>query len=148
MDPAVEFKPVLELPPGIDDLRIEASSAGFRFMEKLVSEWESQANRFDRPGEMLAGAFQNAQLVAVGGLNIDPYANDPSIARLRHLYVLRRVRRQRVGSHIVHHVLDSARTSFASVRLFTDTAEAAAFYEKLGFARANSPTATHIVRFR
>lgn len=148
MDPSIGFQPLLELPPGIDALRTEAASAGFRFMEKLVSEWESQANRFDRPGEMLAGAFQNEQLVAVGGLNIDPYANDPSVARIRHLYVLSRVRRQKVGSHIARHLLDSARKSFASVRLFTDTAEAAAFYEKLGFARANSPSATHFVRFR
>ncbi|WP_283195189.1 GNAT family N-acetyltransferase [Rhizobium sp. AN80A] len=148
MDLVIELKAVLELPPDIEVLRIEASSAGFRFMDKLVNEWESQANRFDKHGERLMCAFHNAQLVAVGGLNIDPYVDDPSIARLRHLYVLERIRRQGVASRVARHLLDSARTSFSGVRLFTDTAEAAALYEKLGFARANSVNATHIIRFR
>ena len=148
MDSVIEFELVRELPLGIEILRAEALRAGFRFMDKLVSEWESGANRFDMPGEMLFGAFADARLVAIGGLNIDPYANDPSVARLRHLYVLSRVRRQKVGSRIARHLLDTARTSFASVRLFTDTAEAGAFYAKLGFARTHSPNATHIFKFR
>ncbi|WP_018899347.1 GNAT family N-acetyltransferase [Rhizobium sp. 2MFCol3.1] len=145
---AIELKPVLELPADIELLRIEASTAGFRFMEKLVKEWESKANRFDKKGEMLIGAYHNARLVAVGGLNIDPYVDDPSIARLRHLYVLKPIRRQGVASSIARYLLDTARTSFSGVRLFTDTAEAAALYEKLGFTRANCVNATHIIRFR
>jgi GNAT superfamily N-acetyltransferase len=148
MEPAIEIKPLLELPPGIEVLRAEASSGGFRFIEKLVNEWASNANRFDRPGEILASAFQNGQLVAVGGLNIDPYADNITVARLRHLYVLKNVRRRGVASNVARYLLDAARTSFDSVRLFTDTAEAAALYHALGFAPAKSTSATHIIRFR
>lgn len=108
MKPSIEIKTVLDLPPGIEALRIEASSAGFRFMEKLTKEWETQTNRFDKPGELLAGAFQNGQLVAIGGLNIDPYAGDITIARLRHLYVLKRIRRQGVASRLARYLLDKA----------------------------------------
>lgn len=148
MKPSIEIKTVLDLPPGIEALRIEASSAGFRFMEKLTKEWETQTNRFDKPGELLAGAFQNGQLVAIGGLNIDPYAGDITIARLRHLYVLKRLRRQGVASRLARYLLDKAPTSFASVRLFTDTVEAAALYERLGFTRTKSASATHIIKLR
>ncbi|MFK0382835.1 GNAT family N-acetyltransferase [Agrobacterium sp. NPDC090273] len=148
MEPAIEIKPVLELPPGIEGLRAEASSAGFRFIEKLVNEWESNANRFDRPGEILAGAFQNGQLVAVGGLNIDPYVEDITVARLRHLYVLKDFHRRGVASNVARYLLDAARRSFDTVRLFTDTAEAAALYDALGFTPAKSTSATHIIRFR
>lgn len=58
MEPTIEIKPVLELPPDIEVLRAEASNEGFRFMEKLVNEWESNANRFDRPGEILRVLFK------------------------------------------------------------------------------------------
>jgi GNAT superfamily N-acetyltransferase len=146
MDLSVEIRRVLELPSSIDALRIEASKEGFRFMEKLVDEWNSEANRFDKPGEIFAGAFQNGRLVAVGGLNVDPYMEDIAIARLRHLYVLKRVRRKGVASSLVRYLLDMARTSFTAVRLFTDTPEAAAFYETLGFSRLKSATATHTTR--
>ncbi|MGO6744395.1 GNAT family N-acetyltransferase [Rhizobium ruizarguesonis] len=135
-------------PPGIEALRAEASRAGFRFIEKLVNEWESNANRFDGPGEILAGASQNGQLVAVGGLNIDAYAEDITVARLRHLYILKNVRRRGVASSVARYLLDAARTSFDSVRLFTDTAEAAALYDALGLAQAKSTSATHIIRFK
>lgn len=129
----------------MDELRREASDEGFRFLDKLVNEWNSEANRFDRPGELLVGAFQNDRLAAVGGLNIDPYLKDITVARLRHLYVLKSVRRKGVASCLVRHLVDKARISFKTVRLFTDTSEAAAFYESLGFARSASSPATHIM---
>ena len=58
MKPSIEIKTVLDLPPGIEALRIEAYSAGFRFMEKLTTEWETQTNRFHKPGELLAAHFR------------------------------------------------------------------------------------------
>lgn len=146
MDLSGEIRRILTLPPDIEDLRIEATSEGFRFMEKLVNEWKSAANRFDEPGEIFAGAFENKRLVAVCGLNIDPYMADSSVARLRHLYVLKSVRRKGVASSLVRYLLDIAGMSFTNVRLFTDTTDAAIFYETLGFSRSKSSTASHILR--
>jgi GNAT superfamily N-acetyltransferase len=128
-------------------LRAEAPSAGFRFIEKLVNEWdERQSLRSARRD--FGGRFSNGQLVAVGGLNIDPYTEDITVARLRHIYVLKNVRRRGVASNVARYLLDAARTSFDSVRLFTDTAEAATFSDALGFAPAKSTHATHAIRFR
>jgi GNAT superfamily N-acetyltransferase len=142
----LEIRRFLHLPPNIAQLRDEATNEGFRFMEKLVNEWDSQVNRFDKPGELFVGAFQNNRLVAVGGLNIDPYLNDITVARVRHLYVLRSVRRMGVASGLVRSLIDKAQISFKAVRLFTDTKEAAEFYETLGFARSTALTAAHIMR--
>ena len=99
---SAEIMRLEELPLGIEALRAEAARDGFRFIEKLMNEWQSGANRFDAPGEVLIGAFQNESLVAVCGLNIDPYAGDSAVGRLRHLYVLKSARRQRLGSATFH----------------------------------------------
>ena len=137
-----------DLPCDLEALRVESTIDGFRFVDKLVIEWLSAANRFDAPGEALIGAFQNERLVAVCGLNIDPYAGDNAVGRLRHLYVLKSARRHGIASAMVGHLLRVAEISFASVRLFTDTKQAAMFYEAIGFSQTESRTATHIFQIK
>jgi GNAT superfamily N-acetyltransferase len=131
------------LPTGIRELSDEASTDGFRFMDNLWDDWEKGANRFDCPGETFRGIFQGLRLLAVGGLNVDPYVAEAHTGRLRHVYVLKRVRRQGLASDIVRHLLVDARRSFRSVRLFTDTKDGAMFYEALGFMPSPSSTASH-----
>ena len=63
-------------------LEKEAVGAGFRFLTRLINEWHSGANRFDAPGECLMAAYLNQQLIGIGGLSVDPYA-DNNVARLR-----------------------------------------------------------------
>ena len=140
--------PLLDLPLDVEELRTEAAEAGFRFVNKLVTEWHSGTNRFDEPGEVLLGAFQASHLVAVGGLNRDPYANPVEIGRLRHIYVRRSSRRLGVGTLLVRQLLDHARGVFHSVRLRTVTQEAAEFYVGLGFRPVQQKTATHIWLWR
>jgi GNAT superfamily N-acetyltransferase len=79
----------------------------------------------------------------VGGLNVDPYIAAGHVGRLRHLYVLKRARRQGVGTLLVCNLLDGAIRSFSTVRLFTDTKDGAMFYEALGFVPSLSFTASH-----
>lgn len=145
---SAEIRRILALPADIEALRVEAGSDGFRFLAKLVKEWQSEANRFDGPGEVLAGVFDDERLVAVCGLNIDPYAADSTVGRLRHLYVLKSARRKGVASILVRYLIDAARISFINVRLFTDTRDAAIFYEKFGFSPSESATASHTLRLR
>jgi GNAT superfamily N-acetyltransferase len=138
------FVPLFELSPGIEELRAEAGAEGFRFVDKLVTEWNLGQNRFAAPGEVLLGAFRASRLVAVGGLNRDPYADQLEIGRLRHLYVERAARRSGIGSALVRQLLERARGVFQSVRLRTDTQEAADFYGYLGFRLVCDRAATHV----
>ncbi len=139
-----QLSPLLHLPPGIQELRVEASADGFRFVDKLIAEWDTGQNRFAEPGEVLLGAFQASRLVAIGGLNRDPYADRRGIGRLRHLYVERAARRTGIGSALVWQLLGRAKGVFHSVRLRTATQEAADFYVRLGFRPVQEEAATHI----
>ena len=79
----------------------ESERAGSRFVRRLVDEWVTDANRFDRPGEALFAAWVDGQLVAVCGLNVDPYSAEDRVGRVRHLYVLSAFRRLGVGRQLV-----------------------------------------------
>jgi GNAT superfamily N-acetyltransferase len=118
------FAPMLE----------ESVAHGTTFVERLVREWHSGDNRFDRPGERLFGAFDGDALVGCGGINVDPYANDPELGRVRHVYVLAHRRRAGVGRALLHAIMAHARPHFRRVRLKTETLDAVRFYESLGFA--------------
>ena len=129
--------------PGLARLGAEARLEGFAFIDRLVSDWESGANRFSAPGERLLGVFEIQEIVAVGGLNRDPYAAAPRVGRLRHVYVLERERRQGIASAIVQVLLASAGDEFDLIRLRTDSKEAAAFYRHLGFSPVQGENASH-----
>jgi len=122
----------------------EARSEGFAFLERLVRDWERGTNRFTGAGEALVGAFVGMQLVGVAGLNREPYDPAPARARLRHLYVLKAFRRQGGARALVTHLVEAARPSFGEIRLHTETDDAAAFYERMGFQPSTLPTATHV----
>ena len=53
----------------IGDLLSESEGAGLRMVRRLVHEWETGTNRFDKPGEALFGAWLDGRLVGVCGLN-------------------------------------------------------------------------------
>ena len=92
----------------IGDLVTESEGAGLRMVRRLVDEWETGANRFDRPGEGLFGAWLDGQLVGVCGLNIDPYAGNEHTGRVRHLYVLAAFRRRGIGRRLVLQIMEAA----------------------------------------
>jgi len=124
-------------------VQAEASAEGFRFVDRLIEEWRSAANRFDRPGELFLGGFLERQLLGFCGLNYDPYTDQGGVARLRHLYVRRDVRRTGVASALVRLILSEAKGSFHLVRLRTDTSDAAEFYARLGFVSVIDATPSH-----
>jgi GNAT superfamily N-acetyltransferase len=115
-------------------------------VRRLVEEWHSGANRFDRPGEVLFVAQLSGCVVGVCGLNIDPYARDPAVGRVRHLYVSVGERRKGVGRALIGRVVAGARKSFKTLRLRTNSKDAAAFYEAIGFRPTDSHSqSTHFL---
>ncbi len=127
-------------------LLAESEQQGFRFVRRLVQEWESGVNRFDRPGEALFVARVGDDVVGVCGLSVDPYADDPKVGRVRHLYVLVRHRRSGVGEQLVADVLEAARGRFERLHLRTTNPTAARLYERLGFRRAfDTRDRTHVL---
>ncbi|MFT3883034.1 MAG: GNAT family N-acetyltransferase [Gemmatales bacterium] len=88
-------------------------------------------------------------MVGVCGLNIDPYAADFIIGRVRRLYVAQEARGQGVGRSLVQAVVDSARGRFQLLRVRTENAEAGRLYEKMGFTQeVNVPECTHSLELK
>lgn len=136
-----------DLPADLDRLVRASLAEGFGFLERLREEWESGANRFARPGEVLVEARRRGQLVGICGLNRDPFFDLATAGRVRRLYVVPEARRLGVGRRLVHEVLREAHGHFTLLRLRTDTREGALFYQALGFhPTAGVATATHELR--
>jgi GNAT superfamily N-acetyltransferase len=127
-----------DLPPDrLTDLVTESEKSGFRFLRRLVEDWESGANRYAQPGEALFAAVLGGRIVGVCGLNSDPYRCGGRVGRVRHLYVAAAFRRRGIGGLLVAMVVRAARDAFEQLRLRTDSEPAARFYEVLGFRRCD-----------
>jgi GNAT superfamily N-acetyltransferase len=136
----------IELPvPGMESLQSEAMAEGYDFVQTLVEQWASAENRFNAPGEILCGHLDQGLLVAVGGLNCDPFAGRPDMGRIRRVYVRPAWRNQGIGRALVISLIDRARTHFRYVRLRAENTEAARLYERIGFTLIESPDATHML---
>lgn len=142
------IRQTLVLPEELSGLRVQARREGFRFLDRLAAEFESGANTFTKKGEALFEARNDDVLVGIGGLNRDPYVASVvglGVGRIRRLYVEPRSRRLGVARLIMAAIEQSARASFASLRLRTDTEQGALFYSGLGYtAVANDDKASHV----
>jgi len=138
--------PRLQLPfSGFQRLADEALAERYRFLDRLAADWENGGNRFAGSGESLFGATDDQGLIAVGGINRDPYADSPDIGRLRHFFVRIDQRRKGVGGSLLAAILDQAAPTFAEIRLRADNPAAARLYERYGFAQADDPSFTHVL---
>jgi len=127
-------------------LLAESEASGYRFVRRLVDEWERGVNRFSRPGEALFAAESGGQIVGVCGLNVDPYLDDPRVGRVRNVYVLAACRGRRIGRRLVECAISTARGHFDRLRLRGEEEGPARLYESLGFHPcAGMPDCTHIL---
>ncbi|MCK0473243.1 GNAT family N-acetyltransferase [Halalkalibacter sp. APA_J-10(15)] len=129
----------------LDRLVKQSKQDGFRFVERLINDYENGSNTFNNFGEVLFGVFNEEDvLVAIGGLNKDPYSNEKFIGRLRRFYVSKEYRRNGVGSLLVKKMIDEAKRYYNILVLHTDTEQADKFYTSLGFLKENLyPNSSH-----
>lgn len=133
----------------LEGLVEESESEGFRFLRRLLDDWNSGENRFSQPGEALFVADCVGQIVAVGGLNIDPYADDPTVGRVRRFYVSANFRHKKIGKRLIEEIICLARKHFTVLRLYTNSQVASQFYVAVGFVEYNKPPdCTHILQIQ
>jgi predicted GNAT family acetyltransferase len=138
----------IQLPvPGMEQLQVEALQEGVLFIERLWEEWQNGMNRFAAPGEKLYGCMDQAVLVAIGGLNQDPFDCRRGVGRIRRVYVRPAWRNKGIGEALVHTLVENARTSFTTLHLRTENPTAARLYERVGFSRRLALNATHVLDF-
>lgn len=145
MGTSLQIAPVTPEHRGVARLVTQARVEGYRFIDRLEAEWRSKANRFEASGECLLGIVEGEDLLAIGGLNIDPYVADGSTGRLRHVYVRIERRNQGLGRQLVGALIAAGVPRFSAIRLRTDKPLAARLYEGMGFRAVEAEDATHIL---
>jgi len=128
----------------------QSKEEGFRFVERLVNDYKNGSNTFNHFGESLFGVFNEVdELVAIGGLNKDPFSNDQNIGRLRRFYVDKEYRRNGIGSCLVNKLIGEAKRYYKILVLHTDTEEADKFYTFIGFSKKNLfQNSSHYMEFK
>ena len=137
--------PTSSLPQDFDDLRRDAVSEQYRFVERLHENWSSGAMRFDGRGEVLLMAAAAGTCAGLGGLTADPCV--PDALRLRRFYVRPQFRGLGLGRELAVRLLGHARNHAPRVTVNAGTAEAAAFWERMGLLPAAQSGITHRLDF-
>jgi GNAT superfamily N-acetyltransferase len=130
------------LPAGFEVLRHAADDEAFNMLATLAREWASGANRFDKPGEALVAAYDGGLLVGMGAMSLDPQVD--GALRMRRFYVARPYRRRGVGRLLAAALLERPEVGSRKVTLNAPHAEAARFWESLGFIREAQADHTHV----
>ena len=127
-----------ELPTNIQELISESQSEGYRFLKRLVDEFNTETNLFNQQGEILLSVMDNDVLVAIGGIN-----NRDGVARLRRFYVSKAYRRSGVSRQLLEQLESHAALFFSEIVLFTDNPQASRFYEACGYLAVSEDKVSH-----
>ncbi|ANU26538.1 GNAT family N-acetyltransferase [Planococcus versutus] len=144
----VEIKEIQDLKNmNVSKLVEESEAEGYRFLRRLVDQYEDGSNTFDQVDEVLYGVWDHQDhLLAIGGLNRDPYSTKDGVGRLRRFYISANARRQGVGTKLLQKILEDAKGHFNELVVRTDSSAADAFYRANGFSGdLGLPEATHIL---
>jgi GNAT superfamily N-acetyltransferase len=127
----------------VRELAVLAEAEGFQFVRRFADELSERSIALDAPCEFFLATLADDRVIAIGGVTADPYVGDPHVGRLRHLYVRPDARGAGVGRELVARLEIRARDCYDVLRLRTDAAGAAAFYECLGYSPMQAASATH-----
>ncbi|MBB4238753.1 GNAT family N-acetyltransferase [Rhizobium esperanzae] len=129
------------LPDDIADLESEARREGYSHIARLIDDWSAGAVRFERDGERLLGAYVDEAIVGVGGVTIE--AAMPGALRMRRFYISPTMRGRGIGRMLALALLDHARSCCSIVTVHAGNADAAKFWESLGFQATGPDGHTH-----
>ncbi|MBB5577199.1 MULTISPECIES: GNAT family N-acetyltransferase [Rhizobium] len=130
----LQFDQIVDrLPADFGALRSDAAFEGKRFIERLHAEWQSGEQRFTQAHEVLLVIRVNRDLAGIGGMTVDPFL--PSAMRLRRFFIRPAYRRRFLGRQLAAAILNRTIPSGTTVTVNTDNADAAMFWEALGFQR-------------
>ena len=126
----------------------ESETEGYRFLTRLVNDYQDGTNTFNKPGEALLSVRNEVgNVVAIGGVNQSPFSEDTQVARLQRFYVLDEARRQGVGSLLLKEIVDHSRSTFNEMTVRTESFKADAFYRANGFELDDSASeTTHLLK--
>ena len=128
------------LPDDIEILRAEAERDGVRNVGRLVDDWASGQDRYDRPGEALFAAFDTAATVGLGGVAIEP---GQRAMRMRRMFVRPAWRKRGVGRLLADAMIARGLESADLLTCNAAPPGAAEFWEAMGFHRVTADGHTH-----
>jgi len=128
----------------IETTRYESTKEGYNHINRLITEYNTGENRFDKIGEKLIGLALDDKVVAVCGLNIEP--TDNRLGRIRRLYVLPEHRHRGIGTELVKYLIKHAEQYFQSVVVNIGDLPVQDFYKSMGFRPViNNDSYTHVL---
>lgn len=127
----------------IEPLIKTSEQEGFRFLSRLKEDWIKGINLFNKRNEQLYQVRIEGQIVAIGGINNNPYEEKGKTGRIRHVYILPEYRRKGIGRTLILHLLKMMQGKYERITLRTDTKDASIFYESLGFEKVKSRHSSH-----
>lgn len=103
----------------------------FHFLKRLVNDYNSGRNRFDKIGEKLYAVYDGSgRIIGICGLNQDPYSQDPYVVRLRRLYISKSYRRLGIARQFIEEAIQEAKKHYSVLVLTTVNPEADLFYQR------------------
>jgi GNAT superfamily N-acetyltransferase len=129
---------------GVMPLAEVARQEGYSHILRIAEEWSSGINRFERRGESLLGAHDQGQLIAVGGMTLEP--TRPDWLRMRRFYVSRQYRGRGIGRRLAEHLLEHARSFTSVVTVHAGSDDATSFWQAMGFRPLTGESYTHTLR--
>jgi ribosomal protein S18 acetylase RimI-like enzyme len=130
----------------LENLAVKALAEGHSSVRRTIDDWKDGSNTFSKSGEKFWGAFISGECIAVGGLNTDPYINDETVGRVRHLYVSEKYRNHGLAKALLRLILTLAKKQYTSIRLSTKNPIAGSLYESHGFSKVTGDHVTHEIK--
>ncbi|MFC1900917.1 GNAT family N-acetyltransferase [Chloroflexota bacterium] len=126
----------------METIKHESLKEGYNMINRLIIDYHSGENRFDKEGEKLIGFTLDSEIVAVCGLNIESTYN--RLGRIRRLYVLKDYRHQQIATMLVEYLVEYAKQYFKGVVVNIGDLPVDNFYKSAGFSPVNNKSYTHI----
>ena len=109
--------------PQVDALAAESLEEGFHFGTRWRDAVHAASTTADHTRLFFLGVFDDATLVALGGVTPDPYDEEPGLGRVRHVYVAAHARRRGIGRRLLESLEGHSRVAYCALRLRTASGE-------------------------